>query len=326
VSALKTSLDSIVLQDRDLGLLRGLFESRVMTAAHITTLFFDGKAETAKKRLQKLKTAGLVTERPRRPSEPAILFLTRKAFGVLRAQGILEKYPQLGLTALERRAEVKDLTIRHELEVMDVKSAFHAAIRKTRAFSLIEFTTWPLLHEFEVAPPGYGGKSVLVKPDGFIRIHEEEPDGGVSGHPPFFLEVDRGGELQEILTAKAGRYLEYYRSGGFAEKQGAPRAAFKEYPFRVLMVFKSAERRNNTAERLLLHRPPILSQVCLSTLKEVTADPLGAIWIQPRDYHIALQGTPFDPERRRATREYRSQPEREALVERKINKIRILSG
>jgi hypothetical protein len=314
----------ISIQDRDVELLRGLFESRVMTAAHIATLFFDDKPETAKKRLQKLKSAGLIAERPRRPSEPGILFLTHKSFAMLREQGVLENYPQLGITALERRAGVSDLTIRHELEVMDVKAAFHTAIRKTRAFSLVKFSTWPLLHEFEVVAPGYGGKSVLVKPDGFILIHEEEPDGSVSEHPPFFLEVDRGGELQDILTTKAGRYLEYYRSGGFAEKQGASRAEYKEHPFRVLMVFKSAERRNNTAERLFLHRPPILSQVCLSTLKEVTADPLGAVWIQPRDYHAALRGTPFDPERRRTPREYRSQPEREALVERKIKRIRLL--
>jgi len=321
---LKDRVNTLQLQDRDLELLRGLFESRVMTAAHITTLFFDGKPETTKRRLQKLKAAGLIAERPRRPSEPAVLFLTRKALALLRERGVLEKYPQLGIPALERRAGVSDLTIRHELAVMDIKAAFHSAIRKTRAFSLAEFTTWPLLHEFEVAPPGYGGKSVLVKPDGFILIHEEEPDGSVSEHPPFFLEVDRGGELQDILTAKAGRYLEYYRSGGFAQKQGAPRAEYKEHPFRVLMVFKSAERRNNTAERLLAHNPPILTQVCLSTLKEATADPLGPVWIQPRDYHTALRGTPFDPERRRGAREYRSQPEREALVERTINKIRLL--
>lgn len=227
---------------------------------------------------------------------------------------------------LEKLPAIEAALIRHELEVMDVKAAFHSAIRNTRSFSLAMFDTWPVLNEFEIVPPGYGGKSVLVKPDGFICIHEQEADGSVSEHPPFFLEVDRGGEIQDILVGKAGRYLEYYRSGGFAEKKGAPRAEYKEYPFRVLMVFKSAERRNNTAERLLLHNPPILTQVCLSTLKEATADPLGAVWIQPRDYHNALVGTPFDPQRRRGTREYRSQPEREALVERKINRIRLLSG
>ena len=37
-------------QKRDLELFRGLFESRVMTAGHVSTLYFDGKREYAKKR------------------------------------------------------------------------------------------------------------------------------------------------------------------------------------------------------------------------------------------------------------------------------------
>jgi len=49
----------ISLQKRDLALLRGLFESRVMTNDHATALYFEGKSEAAKKRLQKLKAAGL---------------------------------------------------------------------------------------------------------------------------------------------------------------------------------------------------------------------------------------------------------------------------
>jgi hypothetical protein len=83
VPASKTNSDSIILQDRDFALLRGLFESRVMTASHIATQFFDEKAEMAKKRLQKLKATGYVRERPRRPSDSAVLFLTRKALEVL---------------------------------------------------------------------------------------------------------------------------------------------------------------------------------------------------------------------------------------------------
>jgi len=45
------------LQSRDFDLLHGLFESRIMTTAHIATMYFDGKREAAKKRLQKLKAA-----------------------------------------------------------------------------------------------------------------------------------------------------------------------------------------------------------------------------------------------------------------------------
>lgn len=74
--AVRPRIDSISLQDRDNALLRGLFESRVMTSKHVATLYFEGRAEAAKKRLQKLKTAGFVKERPRRAYEPSLLFLT----------------------------------------------------------------------------------------------------------------------------------------------------------------------------------------------------------------------------------------------------------
>lgn len=60
-----SKIEALQLQDRDFAVLRGLFESRVMTTEHATALYFDGKVEAAKKRLQKLKTAGFITERPR---------------------------------------------------------------------------------------------------------------------------------------------------------------------------------------------------------------------------------------------------------------------
>ncbi|MFH0957633.1 MAG: replication-relaxation family protein [Pseudomonadota bacterium] len=311
-------------QNRDLAILRGLFESRIMTSIHLAALYFDGRKEAAKKRLQKLKAAGLIGERKRRVYEPSVLFLTRKALTFLREQGVLSEYPQLGPFSLEKRAHVSNLTIQHELEIMDVKTAFHAAISKTPAFTIAEFSTWPLLYQFEACRPGHEGREVVVKPDGFIRIHEKEPDGGLSEHT-YFLEVDRSSETQDTLVARAGCYLNYYKSGGFAEWNGAQRSEYKDFPFRILMVFKNAERRNNTAERLLQNIPPILTQTCLSTLEEVTTDPLGAIWTCPADYRDATKGTAFDTAQRRTTYGYKRQPVRENLVERMLKKSRILS-
>jgi len=275
----------VVLQERDLGLLRGLFESRTMTAAHAAAIYFDGSREAAKKRIQKLKSAGIVGERRRRVFEPALLLLTPRGTDAIRERGILAEYPALSGAALEKRGRVSDLTIRHELAVMDVKAAFYEAIRKVDTLSVAEFTTWPRLHQFEVSS-GHGRPEAVVRPDGFIRIHEKEADGGVSEHT-FFLEVDRSTETQDVLVSRAHCYLNYYKSGGFAVKNGAPRSDFKDYPFRVLMVFKTAERRNNTAERLLQGTPPILTQVYLSTLDEVGKNPLGTIWIRPVDYREA---------------------------------------
>jgi hypothetical protein len=310
----------ILLQPRDLAILRDLFESRVMTTAHAAALHFAGSKEAAKKRLQKLKVAGFVTERTRRPTEPAALFLTTKGFAHLRDHGVLAEYPALSARTFEKRAAVSELTLRHELEVMDVKAAFHSA-EKTANVSIAEFGTWPLLHQFDVSRNGHG--ETTVKPDGFIRIHEKESDG-TSEHA-FFLEVDRSSESLDTLVAKAACYLAHYQSGGFAERNGAPRTAFKEYPFRVLIVCKSAERRNNTALRLLQNNPPIFTHAHLSTQAEVTADPFGAVWLTPAAYRDATKGTPFDSERAPVAQPYRSQPDREAHVEKNAAKCILLS-
>ena len=294
-----------------------------MTAEHAAALYFDGKNEAAKKRLQKLKAAGFVSERPRHTFEQSVLFLTRKGLTLLQEQGVLAQYPAFDLPALDRRARVSNLTIRHELEVMDVKAAFHAAIKTAPTFAIAKFSTWPLLNEFKAYRPGNNSEEVLVKPDGFIQIHETETDGKFEH--TFFLEVDRSSETQDILVTRAGCYFDYYKSGGFAVRNRAPRSAYKEYPFRVLMVFKTAERRNNTAERLLQSTPPILTQVCLATLADVTTDPLGTIWIRPVDYREATKATPFDPEHRREARGYKRQSEREAFVERTVKRQRLLA-
>ena len=276
-------MEKVALQKRDFALLGGLFESRIMTSAHVATLYFAGRKEAAKKRLQKLKAAGFVTERKRRVNESSVLFLTRKGFSMLDGEKLLSEFPRLSATAFEKRADVSAVTIRHEFEVMDVKAAFYSALKNSEAFSIAEFSTWPRLHEFRAHRPGYEGAEVLVKPDGFIRIHEKEKDGGVSEHT-FFLEVDRSTETQTTLVNRIGCYLDYYKSGGFAVANGAPRSAYKEYPFRVLIVLKGAERRDNTAKKLLDSNPPIRTFVYLSTFPEATTDPVGKIWDRPVDY------------------------------------------
>jgi hypothetical protein len=319
----KIRTNVLQLQNRDHTLLRGLFECRVMTAGHIATIYFNGKREYTKKRLQKLKAAGFIRERKRQVNEPSVLFLTRKAFVTLQNRGDLSDYPRLALTALEKRTNVSDKTIRHELEVMDVKAAFNTALAKSEKFSIQHFSTWPQLYEFTAVRSGHGTE-ILVKPDGFIRLHEREPDG--TYERTFFLEVDRSTEKQDILIDRAGCYVDFYRSGNFAVRNGGQRSDFSQFPFRVLMIFKNAERRNNTAERLLNNHPPILTQICLTTSAEAIADPLGPIWIEPKDYRAVTDGTPFDTSRKAPTFAYRRQPEREALVEAKIKKFRLLEN
>jgi hypothetical protein len=320
-----SKIDALELQDRDLALLRGLFECRVMTTAHATALYFDNKIHAANKRLQKLKSCGFIGERARRAFEPSVLFLTRKGLTLLQEQGVLAQYPSLDLSALDRRASVSDLTIRHELEIMDVKAAFHVTIKSVPSFTIETFSTWPLLNEFTAFRPGYDGAEVPVKPDGFIRIHETDAGGDKFEHA-FFLELDRSNEVQETLVAKAECYRDYYRRGGFAVRNGATPDDYKDFPFRVLMVFKNAERRNNTAERLLQNDPPILRLAYLSTFEEVTHDPTGAIWIRPLDYREATEGTAYAPAKQAKKWGYQRQTTRELFVEQKVRKQHIIVG
>jgi hypothetical protein len=270
---------SVKLQDRDLGLLESLFESRVMTAAHICALHFDGHAEMAKKRIQKLVAAGFIKSGPRDLFERAVYFIEPGGISELRDRGAFHKYPMSDAFLNDRRTSVSRLTIAHEVEVMDVKTAISRAAKAAR-LPILEFTTWPILNQFPSARSTAG--QTIVRPDGFIRIR----DTGMKVHS-FYVELDRSTESQRTLVAKANCYLGHYRSGGFALRAGGSRSAYQRHPFRVLYILKTAARRDNTIERLLRNNPPILTQVWLTTLAEVIENPLGEIWIRPIDYRNA---------------------------------------
>jgi hypothetical protein len=278
--------DGLDLTARDIEILRGLFECRILTVEQIAALYFEDRQEAARKRLWKLKKADLVRERPRRAYEPAVLFLSRKALRLLSEQRHIPDYPKLSIAAYEKRTRVSPLTLRHEIEVNDVKAAFTKAIRCDEGLELLQFSTWPTLYQFW----GYTrrGQRVRVQPDGFILIRQGELQYS------FFLEVDRSSESHWRIAQKIECYLDFYRRGGLALRSGRPREEYKEFPFRVLVIFQNAERRNNAAETLIAHQPPILSIAALTTIDEVKTNPLGAIWIRPRDYRNALADTPFE--------------------------------
>ena len=76
------------------------------------------------------------------------------------------------------------------------------------------------------------------------------------------------------------------------------------------------------AERLLQNEPPALTMVWLTTFAEITADPLGAIWMRPLDYRNITKDTQYDPRRPR-TGAYRRDPAREEMVTAELKKLRL---
>ncbi|HWA87350.1 MAG TPA: replication-relaxation family protein [Opitutus sp.] len=265
----------LVLQSRDIAFLRGLLECRVMTIRHVALLYFDRRQEAAKKRLQKLKRTGLVGERPRAQFQPSIIFLTRGGLQVLREQGILDLYPTFDVPSLERRARVSDLTIQHELAVLDLKVAFQSAAA-AHGLSILECTTWPLLNQF-TAPGG------VVKPDAFVRFRSASDDNTTEEHH-LFIELDQSTEPLGTLCDRSRRYAAHAKKICGQMERGVSHTGRHQHPFRVLYVLRSRERRDILAERLRTANPPILSLVWLTTFEEASNDPFGAIWLRPIDY------------------------------------------
>jgi hypothetical protein len=106
------------------------------------------------------------------------------------------------IPSFSKRAAISELTLHHELEVLDVKVAFHEAVRGQKTLSLAEFSTWPRLYEFSARDDDSRWSGVkTVKPDGYTSIHEKEADGSMREHL-LFLEIDRGTEKLDILVQK----------------------------------------------------------------------------------------------------------------------------
>lgn len=307
---------------RDLQLLRGLFEVRILTLTQVTQLYFAGAAEAAKKRVQILKAARLIAQRPRpRPYDRSILFLAKRGFELLTAGGHLPDYPKLPWHRMAKRVRVSPLTLNHELSVNQIKIAFTDAVaarhqskdESTEGLTLDVFLTWPKLFAFEVQTAGWN-ESTVVRPDGYFELHEHR--GGVDRTHFAYLEVDRSTETLSRLTVKAADYMQHFKSGGFARSHGKPASDYKSLPFRVLIVLRNDERRNNLAAALLAANPPILSLAWLTTLERILADPLGAIWMRPIDYRDAMKDANADDQAQR--RPYRRRPQRQRHVARHV--------
>jgi len=281
-----TTSRGIVLQPRDLEVLRGLYESRIMTRQHIADMYFDCKAESAKKRIQKLIGAGLIVEQPSKPNDPKPICLAKAGYELLAEHGVLNDFPDQGWRSFQKRVQVSDATLRHELEVLSIKAAFVRSMRDYHGLQLAEFSTWPKLYEFRAKRPvvrdGYTyQREMLMKPDGFIRIHQDTAHG--TAEHCFFLELDRGTETLNTVASKILGYRSYFQTGGFAKRMGCDPNAPADCPFRVLVVASSDARIKNIAEVLLNQSPPIQTLAWLANFDSVIEDPLSSCWTRPMD-------------------------------------------
>jgi hypothetical protein len=268
---------AIELQSRDFRLLRCLLESRLMTRAHAAALVFHGRREAAKKRIQKLKAAGLITERRAKtyqPNQPRPIHLSKPGVAALRAHGA-----QISAMAFQPPRAMSDAAISRHLKLIDIKVAFTHDCACESDGELLEFALAPS-HDLTVSSAP-SARRLAVRPDAFIHIRSADQ------HHRFFLDLVRPTASQRAICERVEAYREHYHSGGFAEALGLPASEYMRCPFRVLLVFQSPEMLRHTAIRLTELRKPILRQAWLTTASEATANPVGCIWVTPLAYRRA---------------------------------------
>lgn len=304
------------IQERDCAVLLDLLHSRVLTLRHVALLHFGGRYEAAKKRMATLRAASVVAAHPRTLFTPALLHITKTGLSLLHKRRMIAFRPDVGAKVLKARFVIPPTAIRHELAVLDTKAAFCHALSASGTAQVLEFTTWPLLNQFIV-------HREVVKPDGFVR-YRITTTTGITGDGCCFLEMDLSTEPQTTLVKRALQYVAYAKSGAFAALQERSYHDAKGYPFRVLFVMENESRRNNTIERLLDQRPPVLALIWLTTLSALKRDPLGEIWIRPADYRSAINGTPFASRNGSSSRMYRRDVARDTFVERHVARRRLL--
>jgi len=269
----------IILTPRDYAVLLELFDSRLLTLGQLADIHFESRREATKKRLQSLKRAKLIVARPRTsPAEPELLKLTRRGFDWLRESGRLADYPRLTWASMSKRLKVSVLTHRHEMEVGLVKASVHRSARRDQ-INVDRFVTWPRLIRFR-NPDGRSPQK-HVSPDGYFQLRVDR--GESSTRYTFFVEVDRGTETISRIVARAASYVEHYKSGAYAKRNGGDPAQPKHHPFRVLWTFPSRSRLVNFARACREAHPPILKMMWLATIEDVARDPLAEVWVRSGD-------------------------------------------
>ena len=244
--------DLIILQERDLHLLRELSVMRVIDREQAKIVAGFGSTSRANARLLALTNAGILHR----------FFLGsgggRKALYVLSPKGAqAAQVPCRGPRRPQDAVLVADYFVGHQLAVNTVYCSLKYGVIRVPQFA---FQRWQSFQEPVV--PG-----IRLIPDGYLEFMTH---GGITA---CFLEVDLGHESQTIWKRKAERYLEFALSGKYQEHFGYER-------FRVL-VLANTERRLHSIQKTVR----VITQKIFwfATLASVRNDFFAPVWFRPED-------------------------------------------
>jgi hypothetical protein len=249
-----TGIKDMMIQPRDLAILRELAMMRVANREQVKLACAFGSITRVNARLLALTEAGLLRR----------YFLGegagRKALYALSEKGArLIDVPLRGPRRRQNETLVADYYVGHQLAVNEVYCTLKF---RPIPFPQVAFRRWMSFHE-TIAP------SLRLIPDGYVELGT--PDGILAA----FLEVDLGHESMAVWKEKTRQYLQLAVSGDFSRRVGQSR-------FRVLVLASSMRREKSIRATVAAQTEKIF---WFATIEAVSKCFFGAVWTRPADDH-----------------------------------------
>jgi hypothetical protein len=241
--------DRIILQERDLHLLRELSVMRVIDREQAKIVVGFGSTSRANARLLALTNAGMLRR----------FFLGsgggRKALYVLSPKGAqAAQVPCRGPRRAQDAVLVADYFVGHQLAVNALYCTLKYGVIPVPQMT---FHRWQSFHEPVV--PG-----IRLIPDGYVELMTPK------GIAACFLEVDLGHESQTIWKRKVEHYVDLALSGKYREHFGYER-------FRVLVLANSERRLHSIRKTTSAITQKIF---WFATLASVQSDFFASVWFR----------------------------------------------
>jgi hypothetical protein len=242
----------IVIQERDLHLLRGLSTFRVVDREQAKVIGGFNSTTRVNTRLLALTRWGLLRRfflGVTQGSSKAVYSLSPKGAALIDASSHGLRRPNDALL-------IADYIVLHQLAINDV----YCALKSASANPGISVALWRSFHE-PIAP------NLRLIPDGYCEL------GSPGTTIAAFLEVDLGHEGLKVWAAKTRNYLQFALSGDFGRSFGRDQ-------FRVLVIANSEKRLQSLRRTVRASTQKIFWFATIDSIR--SQGPFARVWFRPQ--------------------------------------------
>lgn len=223
---------SLVLQERDIEIIKAVYEYRFLNSELIKALF-KGSERGILLRLQKLFHHGYLDRLKGLVSHPIVYALGDRGADLLSESSGLDRGQ---IIWRKKNQEVKEYYLGHTLQIANFRATLTLALKDKPKTKIISWLPEREIKDEVMIKEGYYRKiRAPLIPDAFLTIEDKEDLLN------FFLECDRSTMTQERFLNKMKAYWYYWKENQHKKK-------LEIDSFRVLTITKSQERKENLRE------------------------------------------------------------------------------